>query len=52
MGAPYLVRQAGIVRRVLLPKTKNHAYYIVDRTEVVVIIVAVWGAPNGRGPDL
>ena len=52
MGSPYLVRHAGMVRRVLLPKTKNHVYYIVERSEPVVMIVAVWGAPKGRGPNL
>jgi plasmid stabilization system protein ParE len=38
------------VRRVLLPKSKNHVYYAVEATEVVVL--SIWGAPKGRGPNL
>ena len=38
------------VRRVLLPKTKNHVYYSVKGDEVVVI--SIWGAPRERGPKL
>jgi plasmid stabilization system protein ParE len=38
------------VRRVLLPKTKNHVYYAVEGTELVVL--TVWGTPRGRGPRL
>ena len=52
IGTPFLARHPNIVRRVLLPKTKNHVYYIFDRIENIVIIVAVWGAPKGRGPKL
>lgn len=38
------------VRRVLLPKTKNHVYYAVQGDEIVVI--SIWGAPRERGPKL
>jgi plasmid stabilization system protein ParE len=38
------------VRRVLLPKTKNHVYYSVEGDEIVVI--SIWGAPRERGPKL
>lgn len=38
------------VRRVLLPKTKNHVYYAVEGDEIVV--VSIWGAPKQRGPKL
>jgi hypothetical protein len=36
------------VRRVLLPKTKNHVYYAVEGDEIVV--VSIWGAPKEHGP--
>jgi hypothetical protein len=52
IGTPYLERQSTVVRRVLLSKTKNHLYYTLDRTEGVVMILAVWGAPRGQGPKL
>ena len=38
------------VRRVLMSRTRNHVYYSVTATEVVVH--TVWGAPLGRGPIL
>jgi plasmid stabilization system protein ParE len=38
------------VRRLLMPRTRNHAYYAVTATEIVVL--TVWGAPKGRGPKL
>jgi plasmid stabilization system protein ParE len=38
------------VRRLLLPKTKNHVYYAVHEDEIVV--VSIWGAPKEHGPKL
>jgi plasmid stabilization system protein ParE len=38
------------VRRVPLPKSKNHVYYAAEANEVVVL--SIWGAPKGRGPNL
>jgi plasmid stabilization system protein ParE len=38
------------VRRVLLRSTRNHVYYI-ERKDYV-LVVAVWGAIRGSGPDL
>jgi plasmid stabilization system protein ParE len=38
------------VRRVLMPRTRNHVYYAVTATEIMVL--TVWGAPKGRGPRL
>jgi hypothetical protein len=52
-AAPDLFEQEDVdveVRRVLLPRTRNHIYYSVTATEVVVH--TVWGAPQGRGPIL
>lgn len=38
------------VRRYLMRATRNHVYY-VDRDDHVLVI-AVWGAVTGSGPDL
>lgn len=38
------------VRRLLLPKTKNHIYYAIEAEQIVIL--SVWGAPRGRGPKL
>jgi hypothetical protein len=40
------------VRRVLLRKTRTHVYYSVDEDAELVTVLAVWGAPKGRGPKL
>lgn len=38
------------IRRLVLRATRNHVYYVEREDEVVV--VAVWGAVKGSGPDL
>jgi plasmid stabilization system protein ParE len=40
----------GGVRRVLLRSTRHHVYYM--ETEETVVVLAVWGAVQGAGPDL
>jgi plasmid stabilization system protein ParE len=50
LGAIYPSSFGRTVRRVLMPKTQNHVYYLVREKEVVVL--SVWGAPRGRGPKL
>lgn len=52
VGSPYIERNGVLVRRVVLPKTRHHVYYEVDRKNDLVMILAVWGAPRGRGPTL
>jgi len=38
------------IRRLLLPASRNHVYYLVG-TEVVLVL-AVWGSVKGSGPEL
>ena len=38
------------VRRLLLRATRNHVYYVEMADHVLV--VAIWGAVKGSGPDL
>ena len=45
-----LTTRFGGLRRVLLRSTGYHVYYVV-RGEVI-IVVAVWNALRGAGPDL
>ncbi len=52
IGAPYAERRGVVVRRVLMRKTRTHVYYEIDRAQNIVMILAVWGAPKGRGPNL
>ena len=38
------------IRRLLLPASRNHVYYLVGAE--VVLVLAVWGSVKGSGPDL
>jgi plasmid stabilization system protein ParE len=51
IGAEYKAEHFDVtVRRVLLRKTKNHIYYAVEASDLVIL--SVWGGPRGRGPKL
>jgi plasmid stabilization system protein ParE len=52
VGTRYTERHGVLVRRVLPSKTHQHVYYQVDSANDLVLILAVWGAPRGRGPRL
>jgi hypothetical protein len=40
------------LRRILMPRTENHVYFQVEASTQTVHVLAVWGAPRGRGPRL
>lgn len=44
-------RRRFVVRRILMPETRNHVYYRVVSDEVAQILT-LWGAVRGRGPRL
>ncbi len=50
VGWPTARRPA--LRRILMPKTQNHIYFRVDEASRTIHVLAVWGAPKGRGPKL
>jgi plasmid stabilization system protein ParE len=52
IGSVYTTLDGMPVRRVLLRKTRAHLYYSVDDDAELVTVLAVWGAPKGRGPSL
>lgn len=37
-------------RRVRMPGTRHHVYYVVDVDQALIIVVAVWGLPKARMP--
>jgi plasmid stabilization system protein ParE len=39
-------------RRILLRRTKQNVFYVVDEAKGVVVIYGIWGARRGRGPKL
>jgi len=50
IGTLYPTTLGVTVRRLLMPATQNHIYYAVQRNTLVVL--SVWGAPRGGGPEL
>ena len=40
------------VRRLLLPGTRYHLYYVYDQEASECVILAVWSAVRGRAPRL
>lgn len=48
----YAAQSGRIIRRLLMPRTRNHVYYRVDETAGDVEILLVWNAVAGAAPDL
>lgn len=51
-GVVYRVRGVPGLRRLLLPRTRYHVYYVHDPEAELVAVVAVWSAVRGQGPPL
>jgi len=47
---PLLIGAYRGVRRIHLPATRHHIYYLVGKEAVIVL--AVWGSVKRSGPDL
>ena len=52
IGADYRTRSGRCARRVLMPKTRTHVYFEFNRARDLITVLAVWGAPRGKGPSL
>jgi 3-hydroxyacyl-CoA dehydrogenase len=52
LGVVYQSVEGEVVRRLLLPKTQQHVYYVIDEVLGAVVIDTIWGARRGRGPKL
>jgi plasmid stabilization system protein ParE len=50
LGRRYTRPSVAGVRRILLRSTRYHIYYVVH--EDTVLVLAVWNAHRGTGPDL
>jgi hypothetical protein len=48
----YAATRQGLVRRVFLPKARNHIYFVHVVEQRLLRIVAVWGGVRGNGPPL
>jgi plasmid stabilization system protein ParE len=52
LGRPYRVRGASGVRRLYMPATRYHVYYLHDPDAHEVVVLAVWSAVRGKEPPL
>jgi plasmid stabilization system protein ParE len=52
MGAVYPVRGIPGMRRVLLPRTQFHVYYVYSAESSRIDVIAVWHAARGKPPPL
>lgn len=52
IGTVYTILDGKQMRKVLMPKTRHHLYYVADPAEDEIIIHAVWGASKEHGPRL
>lgn len=48
----YAAQHGRIIWRILMPKTKNHVYYRIDRTAGEAEILIVWNAVSSAAPEL
>ena len=51
-GVPWPTARRPTLRRVLMPRTRNHVYFFVDEATQTVHVLALWGAPKGSAPRL
>ncbi len=40
------------LRRILMPRTKHHVYFVIDEVTNTIQVLSVWGAPRRREPKL
>ncbi len=52
IGRPYTETTLPGVRRLGMPRTRYHLYYVVDDNASRVMVYAVWHAARGAGPTL
>lgn len=52
LGTPYPTEKRPHLLRALLPKSKCHVYYTLERGKTLIVIHSVWGACRKRGPKL
>jgi len=51
-GVAWPTPRRSSLRRILMPRTRNHVYFRVDEQHQIVVVLAVWGAAKQRGPKL
>ena len=51
-GARWPTPQRPALRRILMPRSSNHVYFVVDEASQTIHVLAVWGAKKRRTPKL
>ena len=51
-GRRYSARSIPGLRRVMLPSSRYHVYYVYDGEHGEVNVLAIWSAVRGKGPPL
>ncbi|HEY1959998.1 MAG TPA: hypothetical protein VGH28_30525 [Polyangiaceae bacterium] len=51
-GTRWPTPQRPALRRILMPRSLNHVYFVVDEASQTVRVLAVWGAKKRRTPKL
>lgn len=51
-GTPWPTAKRADVRRLLLPKSKCHLYFEIDKRKQVVKLLRIWDGRRGRPPSL
>jgi plasmid stabilization system protein ParE len=52
VGRRYRRTRVPGLRRILLPESRHHVYYVFDDDSDTVVVLAIWSAVRGRGPRL
>jgi plasmid stabilization system protein ParE len=52
LGVVYADHKSGVVRPVLLARTRRHVYFRLRAERDELVVLAVWGAPRAKGPKL
>lgn len=51
-GIGWPTPQRPSLRRILMSKTQNHIFFVVDEKAQAIHVLAIWGAARGRAPKL
>lgn len=51
-SASYSSASGAAYRRLLLPRARNHVYFVIDAERATLVVHAVWGGPRRDGPVL
>ncbi len=52
VGRRYSARDIPGLRRLMLPSSRYHVYYVHDSESGTVHVLAIWSAMRGKGPPL